>query len=378
MTKRTAIQKSGDFEIGRPAIENAAVLENLGSESPKKLEVLMIGALQRAVEPDDDESEKGLETILALVMAHRARENPRTSSNTEKAYRVALRRFVRWCRAEGVTIHRITDREAERFVSEVADESSIATTRVVLAAVRSLWGALYRWAPGRTRFEGKNAAGEATKRKRPNPFDGIKAKGRPAELRNGYTPAEFAKLVAAAEDLETRALVHVAGDGGLRITEALFLDWKDVSFDDDGTAILHVLGKGSKVRDVPIVAGPLREFYKAEGSPRSGRVFVVYQGDRKETPSLNPKTLHARARARLLVLCKAARIRYLGWHSLRHFAGTRAENAARDNGRTAQVLLGHADASTTQRYIREAKTWSLLDQARARAAAVPPPCGGVT
>ena len=130
---------------------------------------------------------------------------------------------------------------------------------------------------------------------------------------------------------------------GLRISEALGLNRRDVPSRNNS---LVVAGKGGKQRMVPllpVVADAIAEYVAVCPHPLTptGPLFVGVRGGR-----LNPRIVQGRMQTLRgeLGLPKAATP-----HALRHSFATHLLGAGGDL-RTIQELLGHASLSTTQRY----------------------------
>jgi integrase/recombinase XerC len=171
---------------------------------------------------------------------------------------------------------------------------------------------------------------------------------------------EMAELIAAPDATRQlgrrdRALLELIYGSGLRVSEAVGLDLRDV---DLAAGWVKVLGKGSKERTVPF--GPpareaLESYLSAWGISEPGApVFVNYRGTR----------LTARSVARIVArnLVRAGCAKTLSPHGLRHsFATHLLANGA--DLRTIQELLGHSRLSTTQRYTH-VDLGALLDQYR--------------
>ena len=153
-----------------------------------------------------------------------------------------------------------------------------------------------------------------------------------------------------------RALFELMYGCGLRVSEAVGLDWKDV---DLAGGWVRVLGKGSKERTVPF-GPPAREAlenYRADRGTEAGGdapVFVNCHGSR----------LSARSVARILArhLVRVASSKTLSPHGLRHSFATHLLAAGADL-RTIQELLGHSRLSTTQRYTH-VDLGALMDEYR--------------
>jgi integrase/recombinase XerC len=164
-----------------------------------------------------------------------------------------------------------------------------------------------------------------------------------------FLKIEEVQQLIDAPDLETRlgkrdrALFELIYGCGLRVSEAVGLDLKDV---DLKNGWVRVLGKGSKERTVPF-GPPAREAietYLADRPPEAKEqtaLFVNYLGARLTTRSV------ARILAKHLI--RIASSRTISPHGLRHsFATHLLANGA--DLRTIQEMLGHARLSTTQRY----------------------------
>lgn len=159
---------------------------------------------------------------------------------------------------------------------------------------------------------------------------------------------EEASELISSPDLSTRlgrrdrALFEVLYGGGLRVGEAVNLNFSDL---DLKKGWVRVLGKGQVERQVPL--GPpateaLSEMLKDRGYLElHDPVFVNYLGTRLSSRSV------ARILNRHLVRIESTKA--LSPHGLRHSFATHLLAAGADL-RTIQELLGHARLSTTQRY----------------------------
>ena len=139
-----------------------------------------------------------------------------------------------------------------------------------------------------------------------------------------------------------RALFEILYGCGLRVSEAVALDVKDLHLKEGW---LRVLGKGSKERTVPFgppAAEAVQAWLVARGSSQAADpLFTNFRGTR----------LTSRSVARILCkhLVRLAVAKNLSPHGLRHSFATHLLGAGADL-RTIQELLGHARLSTTQRY----------------------------
>jgi integrase/recombinase XerD len=178
----------------------------------------------------------------------------------------------------------------------------------------------------------------------------------PRSLPKSLTEAEVESLLAAPDvgillGLRDRAMLEVLYASGLRVSEltGLRLAWMGL---DQG--VLRVMGKGSKERLVPLgeEAVDWLKRYLAEGRPAllSGKssewVFVTGRGGAMTRQAFwYAIKRHAR---------KAGITKPLSPHVLRHAFATHLLNHGADL-RVVQMLLGHADISTTQIYTHVAR-----------------------
>ncbi|MEX1108629.1 MAG: tyrosine recombinase XerC [Dongiaceae bacterium] len=207
----------------------------------------------------------------------------------------------------------------------------------------------------------------------------------PRSLPKALTGAEAEDLIDALDDIGTGAgtaadsetaswcavrdlaLLLLLYGAGLRIGEALALDWRDLprSTERDGVATLTVLGKGRKQRQVPLlpaVIEAIETWRAATPWPNQGAhpAFVGVRGGRLNARIVQGRIAGLRAR---LGLPEATTP-----HALRHsFATHLLANGA--DIRAIQELLGHASLSTTQRYtdVDSAALLSGYDRAHPRA-----------
>lgn len=137
-----------------------------------------------------------------------------------------------------------------------------------------------------------------------------------------------------------RALMEVLYGSGLRVSEAVSLDWEAI---DLSGRWVRVRGKGAKVRMAPLGAEACRALSVLSSDRIAGQsaVFCNAGGGR----------LSARSVARIIAkhLLRSAIAQQISPHGLRHsFATHLLANGA--DLRSIQELLGHARVTTTQRY----------------------------
>lgn len=166
---------------------------------------------------------------------------------------------------------------------------------------------------------------------------------------------EIDKLLAAPDltrplGLRDRAMLEVLYSSGLRVSELLNLRMADI---DMRMGCVRCIGKGDKERLVPIGRKAIAavEQYLAQGRPKLARpsvppphnqmLFLTIQGKRLSRVSIW-KILHDYG-------TKLGLRGRLTPHKLRHSFATHLLERGADL-RSVQLMLGHADISTTQIY----------------------------
>ena len=165
---------------------------------------------------------------------------------------------------------------------------------------------------------------------------------RPKKLPCVLSSEEVAKLLNATKPGQERTLVQTAYACGLRLEELLNLQVKDI--DSSRMVLLVNQGKGSKDRQVPLSPRLLEELraYWRRHRPKTW-VFP----NRKETGPLPAGTMQRRFKR---LVQRAGLAKPATMHTLRHSYATHLLEAGVDV-LTLQKLLGHADLSTTARYL---------------------------
>ena len=156
---------------------------------------------------------------------------------------------------------------------------------------------------------------------------------------------------ARATELRDRAILELLYGGGLRVSEVTALSTGDLAMD---AGRVQVRGKGDKERIVPLGRAAMEalQAYLREGRPHLDRI-----GPRKKTAARQD----AVGRPRLFLSLRGMPLtRQWVWHlvkmaggasphMLRHSCATHMVEHGADL-RSVQVMLGHADISTTQVY----------------------------
>jgi integrase/recombinase XerD len=172
------------------------------------------------------------------------------------------------------------------------------------------------------------------------------------EVKQMLERAEIAAIhpQARATALRDRAILELLYAGGLRVSEVTALTTGDLALD---VGRVQVRGKGDKERIVPLALAAVQalEEYLREGRPHLARIST-----RRKTPAAR----HDASRL-FLSLRGMPLTRQWIWqlvkssnssaspHRLRHSCATHMVEHGADL-RSVQLLLGHADISTTQVY----------------------------
>jgi len=155
---------------------------------------------------------------------------------------------------------------------------------------------------------------------------------------------------AQATALRDRAILELLYGGGLRVSEVTSLNTSDLALD---SGRVQVRGKGDKERIVPLgrTAIEALESYLAQGRPHLARISTARRsptsrGDQARLfLSLRGMPLTRQWLWQLVKLANSS----ASPHMLRHSCATHMVDHGADL-RSVQMLLGHADISTTQIY----------------------------
>jgi integrase/recombinase XerD len=160
---------------------------------------------------------------------------------------------------------------------------------------------------------------------------------------------------AKATALRDRAILELLYAGGLRVSEVTSLATSDLAMD---AGRVQVRGKGDKERIVPLgrIALAALEQYLREGRPHLERISSIRRNDglRQNSARQDRSKLFLSLRGMPLTRQWIWRLVKMANHStsphgLRHSCATHMVEHGADL-RSVQVMLGHADISTTQVY----------------------------
>jgi integrase/recombinase XerD len=263
------------------------------------------------------------------------------SQNTLVAYRRDLTLFAAWLRSR---------HERDLLEARHADLLGYLAHRYVLRTKASSAGRLLSTMKRFYRMQLRDG------RVAVDPTLQIDTPKLPRSLPRSLSESEVERLLEAPDDatplgLRDRAMLELLYATGLRVTELVTLEMAQVNLD---AGVLRVMGKGSKERLVPIgevAVAWIQRFVDA------GRPAVL---GRQLTGDLFP-TVRGQAMTRQMFwglvkryAHRAGIARPISPHVLRHAFATHLLNHGADL-RVVQMLLGHADVSTTQIYTHVAR-----------------------
>ncbi len=288
-----------------------------------------------------DPAAAGISDVDAFVDALWLEEG--LSKNTLLAYRRDLMQLARWQCEGGRSLQSAAEFDLQAYFAE-----HHASTKATTANRRlTVFKRYFRWALR----EGRIAVDPTLK---------MEAAKQALRVPKTMTEAQVEALLAAPDTsvalgVRDRTMLELMYASGLRVSELVTLKVSNLNVNDN---VLRVLGKGSKERLIPfgeVASLWLRNYL---GSARSellaGRqtddLFVTVRGS-------TPGSAMSRVMFWMVVKKYAALacIRSpLSPHTLRHAFATHLLNHGADL-RSVQMLLGHADISTTTIYTHIAR-----------------------
>jgi len=265
------------------------------------------------------------------------------SRNTLDAYRRDLAALATWLAGRGLSLNQATEADLQAYFAE-----RHAQTRATTANRRlTVFKRYFRWAL-RERLLAKD------------PTLRLLTARQPLRVPKTLTEAQVEALLLAPDvdtplGLRDRAMLELLYASGLRVSELVNLKTWHVGL---GEGVLRVTGKGNKERMVPFgqVAAEWIGRYLSQARPDilggvgSDDLFVTSRGTRAG---------QAMTRVMFWQLVKKYAVTAgitapLSPHTLRHAFATHLLNHGADL-RAVQMLLGHADISTTTIYTHVAR-----------------------
>lgn len=222
----------------------------------------------------------------------------------------------------------VTIQDVERFLFERALEVKPSTLQVEKQAIRGFFRYCYEYCEMDIKFRW-----DVVKRK----------KVKPPKVAT-FTPEQISRVIEGCKNEQDRLIIGLMFESGMRIGEVISLQISDI----EGTQI-HVRGKGENDRVVFVTHDLAKALYEyvARRGYYSGHVFRPLQQHKNHC---NDRYVSAYGvRDRIQAAFKRCGIVMVP-HQLRH---SFAKNWLMQGGdiRTLQILLGHADLTTTQRYL---------------------------
>lgn len=261
------------------------------------------------------------------------------SENTLNAYRTDLAAFEGWLGKKKQPLDAVTRAELLGYLAaNVRQGLSPRSSARRLSTLRRFYRYLLR----------EGLIGE-------DPTADVRSPSLGRPLPKSITEASVEKLLAAPPEttlgVRDRAMLETMYASGLRVSELVALALNEL---DLTTGLVRVTGKGGKERIVPLgdeATSRLGDYLKGVrpsllGEQKSGAVFLTRRGQ--------PMTRQAFWQLIKRYSAVAGIDSSLSPHSLRHAFATHLLNHGADL-RSVQMLLGHADLSTTQIYTHVAK-----------------------
>jgi len=263
------------------------------------------------------------------------------AKSTLDSYRSDLGRLAIWLAEHGhENLLDIRETTLTAFIAHLSRSTRATSQSRYLSTLRRF----YRWQLGRGRIV-------------VDPTLKLLNPARPSRLPKVMSEKQVDGLLAAP-DLDTplglrdRAMLETIYATGLRVSELVNLKIHEISFNDN---VLRAIGKGSKERLVPLgeLAIDWIGRYLNEARPdilkgqHSDALFVTARGG----PMTRQAFWQLIKRYALQAAIDPAK---LSPHVLRHAFATHLLNHGADL-RVVQLLLGHADISTTQIYTHVAR-----------------------
>ena len=261
------------------------------------------------------------------------------SKNTLAAYRRDLTLYGRWLAAQGKAIDASVESDLNAYFAARHSQTRATTANRRLTVFKRY----FRWA-----LRERVISADPTLK--------LQSARQPLRVPKTLSEAQVESLLAAPHvdtplGLRDRTMLELMYASGLRVSELVGLKTFNLGMNE---GVLRVLGKGSKERLVPFgeIARDWITRYLAEcrnailGGQQTNDLFVTARG-------------HGMTRVMFWMIVKkhalAAGITApLSPHTLRHAFATHLLNHGADL-RAVQMLLGHADISTTTIYTHVAR-----------------------
>jgi integrase/recombinase XerD len=265
------------------------------------------------------------------------------SRNTLEAYRRDLVQLGQWLAPQGRTLLATTELDLNRYFAERHSATRATTANRRLTVFRRY----FRWALRERQIE-------------LDPTLRLLAARQPLRVPKTLSEAQVEALLGAPDTgtalgQRDRAMLELMYASGLRVSELVTLKTWHVGLNEH---VLRITGKGNKERLVPFgqVAGQWLQRYLGDGRPdmlgglQSEDLFVTARGSRAGEAMSRVMFWNIVKKHALVAGITSP----LSPHTLRHAFATHLLNHGADL-RAVQLLLGHADISTTTIYTHVAR-----------------------
>jgi integrase/recombinase XerD len=287
----------------------------------------------RTISPDKKDSGPFFVTYLPIFLDYLAVEKG-LAKNSLAAYSIDLRHFGHWLRDAGVAVEDVERLHIVKYFQSLrAAGISARSVARALAAIRGMFRFLV-----------------AERHLKTDPTENLENPKLWSTLPKSMQPAEVEALLAApdrstVDGLRDAAMLELLYATGLRVSELIKVRIDEVVMD---AGFLRTIGKGSKERIVPF------------GDTARDAILAFIEKGRSELDKHADPHLFLSRRGRPMTrqafwmkitrYAREAGIKaHISPHVLRHsFATHLLENGA--DLRSVQMMLGHADISTTQIY----------------------------
>jgi integrase/recombinase XerD len=264
------------------------------------------------------------------------------AKNSLEAYRRDMRLFARWLevrRPERAGLHQVEPHDLAAYFAERHAESKPSSANRRLSVLKRFYQLALRQ---------KQVAAD--------PCLKMASARQPTRFVHTLTEQQVEALLAAPDvatplGLRERTMLELMYASGLRVSELVTLKLVELSLND---GVLRVTGKGSKTRLVPFGQEARRWIERYLKDARA----VILDGQVDDALFVTARG-GAMTRQMFWVLIKKHALKAgiagpLSPHTLRHAFATHLLNHGADL-RVVQLLLGHADISTTQIYTHVAR-----------------------
>ena len=302
-------------------------------------------------EPDKEKTQF-FTTYLPIYLDFLAVEKG-LAKNSLSSYATDLRRFGHWLSDQSIDLERVERINLVKYFQSLrAAGISARSVARALAAIRGMFRFLV-----------------AERHLKADPTENLENPKLWTTLPKSILPTEVEALLAApdranADGLRDAAMLELLYATGLRVSELIKVRLDDVVMD---AGFLRTIGKGSKERIVPFgdAARDAILRYRESGRPDHDKhadphLFLSRRGRPMTRQSFWMKIVRYAREAGIKT--------HISPHVLRHsFATHLLENGA--DLRSVQMMLGHADISTTQIYthVSRARLQRMYEQYHPRA-----------